>query len=75
VGALALAAFAGSVVNFAVAVGLRKLRVPDKAAAHRAGLSAARRRKRIQIGSWLAFAVGAWLLGAAVFFELVELRQ
>ncbi|HEY0796145.1 MAG TPA: hypothetical protein VGD64_10230 [Acidisarcina sp.] len=81
VGTLALLAFSGSVVNFALAIRMRKLAVSGGTAASQSNVAigpntrAEQKRKRIRLASWLAFAAGAWLLGAAVFFEVVGFRQ
>jgi hypothetical protein len=65
----ALICFAGSIVFFAFAIRMRRFRVPEKPPASRAHLSLEERQKKIKIASWLSFAMGLLMLGAALFFE------
>jgi len=65
----ALVCFAGSIVSFAFAIRMRRFRVPETPPASRAHLSSEERQKKIKMASWLSFAMGLFMLGAAMFFE------
>jgi hypothetical protein len=66
----AIMCFTGSIVFFAFSVKLRKSRVLEKSSGSGAIRSSQARQKKIQIASWLGFAVGLVLLAGAIFLEL-----